>query len=370
MNRFIDFMSELFNPFTPEKPLNPDVAGAVKALFGAKTAENVRRELGETPTEPTLVEDFNVDPNFDISVTEQEKHESFLESIELGVRKLSRKYFARFAEFGLPPPALEALEVPPDLTQEHLNAIAEIFGTGNLELSVIPGEEQLTDEYFKAMYPEKQREEDTTRGLTSYNPSHFKNNADADLIGSTEATVETWLSAYQRSIRATVKELQGQLILTESVHKPTWITGGKQQYTTKEGKPDPLIPIIQEVFGEYTNRYNLTHDQWTTELIPKVKEKIIKLFTAKGLATPKFEIILTPAIVFNQQTTLNHPENSTTSTYEWSDDILLKQDETDSGRRLMVGDSGNGGSGCVNRGHREDRWHSRGGRLSVVFPKS
>ena len=357
------------NPFTPEKPLDPDVAGAVKALFDAKTAEDVRRELGQTPTEPTPAEDFNVDPNFDISVTEQEKHESFLESIELGVRKLSRKYFARFAEFGLPPPALEALEVPPDLTQEHLNAIAEIFGTGNLELSVIPGEEQLTDEYFKAMYPEKQREEDTTRGLTSYNPSHFKNNADADLIGSTEATVETWLSAYQRSIRATVKELQGQLILTESVYKPTY-TDGKQQYTTKDGQSDPLLPIIQEVFGEDTNRYDLTHNHWTTELIPKVKEKIIKAFTDKGLTSPNFEIILTPAIVFNQQTTLNHPENSTTSTYEWSDDILLKQDNTDSGFRLMVGRSGLGGAGYVVRDRRGGSWINGGGRLSVVFSKS
>ncbi|KKT70268.1 MAG: hypothetical protein UW63_C0030G0001, partial [Candidatus Uhrbacteria bacterium GW2011_GWF2_44_350] len=75
---------ELSNPFTtPKKHLNPDVAGAVKALFDAKTAEDVRRELGQTPTEPTPAEDFNVDPNFDISVTEQEKHESFLESIEL-----------------------------------------------------------------------------------------------------------------------------------------------------------------------------------------------------------------------------------------------------------------------------------------------
>ena len=361
---------ELSNPFTtPKKHLNPDVAGAVKALFDAKTAEDVRRELGQTPTEPTPAEDFNVDPNFDISVTEQEKHESFLESIELGVRKLSRKYFARFAEFGLPPPALEALEVPPDLTQEHLNAIAEIFGTGNLELSVIPTEEQLTDEYFQVMYPETQREEDTARGLISYNSCHFKDNAAAGVVGSTKATTETWLSAYKRSIRATSKKLQGQLILTESVKKPM-CTDGTQQYTTKEGQPDPLLPIIKEVFEKDTNRYYLTHDHWTTELIPKVREKIIKLFTDKGLSTPKFEIILTPAIVFNQQTTLNHPENSTTDTCEWSDDILLKQDETDSGFRLMVGFSVSGGSGYVNYNLRERPWNDRGGRLSVVFSKS
>jgi len=80
-------------------------------------------------------------------------------------------------------------------------------------------------------------------------------------------------------------------------------------------------------------------------------------------------VILTPAIVSNLQTTLNHPENSQTNTSEWASTILLKQDGTDSGYRLVVGYSGDGGAGYVDDGHRGDRWGSRGFRLSVVFGK-
>ncbi len=189
------------------------------------------------------------------------------------------------------------------------------------------------------------------------------------IVGSTEATKETWFAAYRLSQASFAKSLQGQLILTETVKKPTH-TDGTQQYTTKDNKPDPLLSIFQEVFGEGANRFNHSHDQWTTELIPKVKEAIQKRFKSKGLIIPNFEVILTPSIIFNQQTTLNHPENSQNNTFEWNHDPLLKQDKTDRGRRLVVGDSVYGGAGYVDLVRRGGPWDRRGGRLSVVFPRS
>jgi hypothetical protein len=309
-------------------------------------------------------------------VSKEEKIKELKEKIEQDFRKLSRQYTERFVEFGFEPPQFEAPEVPPDLTEAHLEVFNKVFGKGNLELSIMPSEAQLTDQYFEVMYPKTQRPEDAVRGLKSYHPDWFSEPADTDVVGpfpedwtEEDDPRKIWFSAYRRSMAQTAKQYHGSLILTETVKKPN-LSDGKQQYTTKDGKPDPLTSILQEVFGEtQTHRFKLSHDQWTTELIPRLKEKIIQRLTAKGLTPPNFEIILTPAIISNQQTTLTNPENSQTNTYEWAADTLLKNDHTDSGRCLAAGRSGSGGAGFVGSGSRGDSWFSVGGRLSVVFKK-
>ena len=254
------------------------------------------------------------------------------------------------------------------LSPEYIEALSEIFKGETLDTITLPKPEELTDEYFSKMYPETQRDEDTAKGLVSYRPSWWKDKADASIVGSAE---EIWGQAFIRSMQSEATQLQDSLLLTESIQKPNY-TGGSQQYGSKEGADatlDPLLPIIREVFGEEANRFNLSWDQITNDLLPKVKEKITSSFTAKGLPIPNFDVILTPALVSNIQTTLNHPENSQTTTYEWSSTPLLKQDNTDSGLRLVVGYSGRGGAGYVYGYHRGGSWDYDGFRLSVVFKK-
>ena len=252
------------------------------------------------------------------------------------------------------------------LSPEYLEALSKVFKGETLDNIPMPKPEELTEEYFDKMYPVTQREEDTARGLVSFRPSWWNNAADSSIVGSAK---ETWWQAFVRSMKKEAEGFKKMSLFTESIQKPKHIDGS-QQYGTKEGTDatqDPLLPIIQEVFGDKANRFNLTWDQITNKLLPKVKEKITVAFTSKGLSAPDFEVILTPALVSNQQMTNLRSENSQTTTWEWSSTPLLKQDNTDTGRRLFVGDSGLGGAGCVDdnpRGHSGD---GRGFRLSVVF---
>jgi len=259
-------------------------------------------------------------------------------------------------------------EAKTEIPAEHLEILREFFKGETLDQITMPGPEELTAEYFDKMYPETQREEDTARGLVSYRPGWWKDTADTDVVGPDK---ETWGEAYVRSMKAEADNFNNKPFFTESLFKPPY-TDGSQQYGTKEGADaslDPLLPLIKEVFGEDKNRFNLTHDELTANLLPKVKEKLQQEFAKKHLPVPNFEVILTPAIISNLQTTLNHPENSQTDTSEWTSTILLKQDGTDSGHRLYSGGGGYGGAGYVGNDRRGNRRGGRGFRLSVVFEK-
>ena len=254
------------------------------------------------------------------------------------------------------------------LSPEYIEALSEVFKGETLEKIDLPKPEELIDKYFAKMYPETQREEDTAKGLVSYRPSWWKDKADKFIVGSAE---ETWGQTYVRSMKSEAAQLQGALLLTESIQKPKY-TDGSQQYGSKDGLDstvDPLLPVIQEVFGDKANRFNLTWDKINNDLIPKIKERITAAFIKKGLPIPNFDVILTPALASNIQTTLNLPANSQTNTAEWSSTPLLKQDNTDSGRRLLVGNSDRGGAGYVFGDHRGNSWDNDGFRLSVVFKK-
>ena len=279
------------------------------------------------------------------------------------IATLQERFSARAAEIGVSLPALETPAVPSTLTHEHLKAMAEFFG--DMEPMLAPAPDALTPDYVSVMYPATQREADTASGLVSQHPDWWGKPVDKTIVGP---ATETWGEAYVRSMKAEAGEFHGKMLLTESIQKPDYIDGS-QRYGSKEGREsgkDPLLPIIQEVFGEGKNRFNLTWDEITTKLLPKVKERIEAIFTAKELPVPRFEVIMTPAIVNNLQMTLNHPENSSTTTFEWSSTPLLKQDGVDTGHRLMVGDSGYGGAGYVDGGRRGAQWGSGAFRLSVV----
>ena len=257
-------------------------------------------------------------------------------------------------------------ETAGEISPEYMEALAEVFKGEDLDKVSMPKPEELTDEYFDKMYPETQRAEDKDRGLVSYRPSWWNNAADKGIVGPAE---ETWGQVYARSLKAEAERFGGKILVTESIQKPNY-KDGSQQYGTVEGNDaakDPLLPIIQEVFGEKANRFNLSWDDITTKLTPKVKEKIKAAFASKHLSVPNFEVILTPALASNRQMTEQRPKNCQTNTFEWTSTILLKQDGTDSGDRLLVGDSGHGGAGCVNGARRGDWWYLRGFRLSVVF---
>ena len=252
------------------------------------------------------------------------------------------------------------------ISPEHLSALSEVFKGETLDKITLPKPEELTDEYFAKMYPKTKRKEDEDRGLVSYRPSWWNDPVDASIIGS---AAETWGQAYIRSMKAESENFQNAVFFTESIQKPNY-KDGSQKYGTKKGvnaTKDPLFPLIKEVFGDKANRFSLSGDQITSQLLPKVEAKIIETFTNNHLSIPKFNVILTPAIVSNIQTTLNHPANSQTNTFELTYTILLKQDKTDSGNRLVVGRSEVGGAGYVNDYHRGARWPNGGFRLSVVF---
>jgi len=258
----------------------------------------------------------------------------------------------------------EGAEVPP----ECLEALKEIFSGETMEAIAMPKPEELTPEYFDRWYPAAEREEDRDRGLISFRPYWWNILAPNAMVGDAD---ETWGEAFVRSMIAEAERLRGVTCFTESLQKPNHFDGGSQLYGTKEGREvakDPLRPIIQEVFGRDANRFNLTWNQIQTELIPKVEEIITTSLRSKGISSiPKFEVIITPALVGNRQMTECHPENSQTNTCEWSSTPLLKQDNSDSGYRLVVGGSGRGGASCVINGDRERIWSYRGFRLSVVF---
>jgi acyl-CoA-binding protein len=251
---------------------------------------------------------------------------------------------------------------------EYIEALSEVFKGEALDEITMPKPEDLTDEYFAKMYPIKQREEDTSRGLVSYRPSWWNEAVNKDTVGP---AVETWGQAYARSMESEAEQFKNSIILSESIQKPNY-KDGSQQYGTKEGDDadaDPLLPLIKEVFGEKANRFNLSWDEITTKLIPKVKEKIQDAFVGRHLSVPNFEVILTPTLISNRQMSEQRPENSQTNTCEWTSTILLKQDGTDSGNRLLSGYSEYGGAGFVLRIPRGDRWNRGGFRLSVVSDK-
>jgi MoxR-like ATPase len=293
--------------------------------------------------------------------------------------ELQKRLSDRRKIYGIVAPTLEVPDIPEGFTSEHQKAMAEIFGENNLELILLPSAEQITADYLEMMYPKKQSSEDNKTGLINKRGDWWDNTADAAFTISEKEEKASggkkkraaWGELYIASMKSEAAQLEGSLLFSESIQKPKY-KDGSQQYGTKEGDDadkDPLLPIIKEVFGEKANRFNLSWDEITTKLIPKVKEKIQEALADKHLSVPKFEVILTPAVVSNLQTTLNHPENSQTNTYEWTSTILLKQDGTDSGNRLLSGDSERGGAGFVNSSRRGNRWFTRGVRLSVVFDK-
>ncbi|GEM_PF-2642220 len=290
--------------------------------------------------------------------------ESTAEMPELS--ELNTRLKDRFFALGIPAPELE-MPVIPDLKPEHIKALEGVFGSGNLEPVVAPKKEDLTDQYFDIMYPREQTEKDTTAGLVSFRFSWWTEIADTSVVGPKE---ETWGDAYVRSIIAAVGDLQGKVYFTESIEKPNY-KDGRLFYGSKEGRDaskDPLLPIIREVFGEDASRFNLTWDQIQTELVPKVREKIYPQLKATGIVpVPNFDVVITPAVISSLNTTLRHPENSETDTAEWSSTPLVKQDGSDSGSRLLVCDSNNGGASYVGDVHRDDSWNRWGFRLSVVF---
>ena len=298
-----------------------------------------------------------------------------LKEIKDNIKSLQDALTQRAKEFNLPAPKLDCPPLPPDFTKEHIKALQEVFGEGNLEATVCPNPDQLTDQYFQMMYPETQRGEDTNRGLKSYRPDWWKKTANTGFSITDEEAEKTkqpratWGELYIKSMRAEAGTLQNTTLLTETIKKPDY-KNGTQHYGTKDGideTKDKLLPIIRQVFGDTANRFNLTWDQINQELIPKLRETLLNTLQAKHLKPIDIEIIITPAIINNIQTTIKHPTDSQTNTYDWSSTPLIDQYDKDSCCRLMSGHSGSGGAGCVSVGRRGGSWGGRGFRLSVVL---
>jgi len=290
------------------------------------------------------------------------------ESPERITNETNEKLNQRAKEFNLKQTFnLETPQIPEYLTEEHIKSLNEIFGENNLEFTPVPSPETLDENYIKMMYPEKQTEKDKKRNLVSYRPSWFNEKSDESITKSKE----TWGESYIRGMKEELKTFKDSTIFIESIQKPKY-QDGTQQYGSKDGidkTKDPLINIFQEVFGKDQNRFNHTHDDLTQKLISKLKERIIKNMKNKNLdINPEnMKIILCPASLFNLQTTLNHPENSQTNTWEWTSTILKDKNNQDTGHRLFVGGSGDGGAAYAGNARRGSSWDYGGVRLAVVF---
>jgi len=272
-----------------------------------------------------------------------------------------------------------------NLTPEQALVLKELFGEGKGKYDALkmptPGE--LTDEYFEQMYPPMEtkkvekiadhiyrQKEDTHNGLISFRPGYWDAIEEPETVGPVP---ETTGQAFIRSVKVEANNLAGKIFYTETIQKPIF-HDGCWYYGTREGKDpnkDHILPMIMEIYGEFQDRrHGLTWDQITTELLPKIKEKIkAKLIKSGKTSVPDFDIILTPALISNIQMTKYHPENSWTYTAEWTSTPLYKQDNTVSDLRWLVGNVDEGGAGFVNRFHRSGTWGPFGFRLSVVFNK-
>lgn len=264
--------------------------------------------------------------------------------------------------------------ITPEITQEQLDVIREVFGAGNLEPLILPRADQFDDAYRNAFYPAGETPDDTRRDLTNHHPSYWSQ--DAERVFQQRGR-ETWGEVFTHALRQGLAFLQpsasneNAILLIETIAKPNFSSDGRY-YGTKEGlddSRDPLLPLIRDVFGAEAKRFNHTHNQLSERLLPRVQTRIQQRLEARGLTMPKISVILAPAVSFNTATVLRHPELSRTDTWEWSNDILPDGQDGDSGHRLGVGSSDHGGAGHVCYDHRDVRSDYGGFRLAVVLDR-
>lgn len=289
-----------------------------------------------------------------------------IEQIEEAAKKMKEFFKERAKGFRVKPPELQETLAPIELTENHLEALDEVFGMGNLEPVIMPEPESLDNDYFEMMFPKEQREEDKARGLISYRPKWWEEEANAGIF---KPKKETWGEVFIRSMKAEAERLQGKIIFTESIRRPEQIYEDSQQYGTKEGKDktkDPLLAIIKGVFGDKVSRFSLSWDEINMRLLPKVKEEIEKKFEGEGLEVPSFEVMITPALVRNEQITEKHPENSRSYTNELTSTVFQGQDGKDTGLRVVLGYHGEGGISCF-RSYPQSIRTNCGFCLLVVF---
>lgn len=267
---------------------------------------------------------------------------------------------------------IEFNPVESEISEKQLEAMAEVFGEGNLEPVLLPTLEQFDQKYLDALYSQEETADDKARGIINHHPSWWDKEAEEPFRSKDK---ETWGDVYIRSMRAELAKHStssaNSVLLMESIQKPNY-RSGELHYGSADGQDstlDRLLPLFKEAFGETATRFNHSHDELVSQLLPKVKEKIIEKLKKHGQPIPKFQVILAPASAFNLQTVVNHPENSKTSIWEITSTVVLDKASEDSGHRLVVGSSANGGAGNVGRDRRGNRSGSLGVRLAVVLEK-
>lgn len=335
-------------PIIPPDPSSLKGAEMVKALMGEKSGETER-----------LAQDLEDRLN----ARSRELHSSLV--------------------FDFEPPASA-----PELSQEQFKVIEDFFGEKegkeggkpNLEARYLPtaGDlKDLADKYSQVMYPaedpaRQKRDADNHQGLVTWRPESF---GAAVSIKGFDFQGETWEKALPRFMREELNILHSSchpLILIETLQKPNYIDGS-QHYGTKEGtdpSKDPLLPFLREVFGEDANRFNHYHNKLTEILLPRIEAAIKAKFEERKIEPPNFKVVLVPASISNLEMTLFHPENSTTTSWEWNSTVLTDKNRQDSGRRLFSGRSDVGGASVVGDGGASGPWDRGGCRLAVVFPKN
>ena len=289
-------------------------------------------------------------------------------------KDLSSKLTARAKEFGQTTEyAIAAPELPVGLTEAHLAAVRESLGTSGQGFAerVLPTPADLNDldeAYTDAMYPKEQSQADKDRGLVSYRPSWWKDGSDKSIT----KTDETWGQAFTRSMRQELEKLGGSLVLLDTAVKPKY-KNGEQHYGTTEGNDpaaDPLLPLFREAFGADANRFNHSWDDLETKLIPLAEEKIKAELMSRGLKEVPFTVMLVPAILDNQEMTLNHPESSTTNTWEWTGTrITRRRKQRHRAPPAPPATPSMAAPGTWTTYHRSDSDDDLGARLAVVFRK-
>ncbi len=287
---------------------------------------------------------------------------------QLDIRILQNKLEQRAQLFSVKAPQLDVPKIH-GLTKEHIEALQTIFGRDRLEPFVMPSPDDITDDYFRMMYPTEQHETDRTNGLES-SSEQWWDNATKSVYDDTSE--ETYGQGIVRSLKASASEFEEALILTESIQRP-WIKGDHhEQYGSRTGRDrslDTLLPVIKKLFGPYSNRFFHSWNDINEKLCKKITKIIHLKFQRSHLTIPKFEVILTPALISNLQTTFFHPENSNTSTSEWTSTKVPMQRDSETGRHhyMYVNKGIVGGAGDVNFSDSFSSSSHRGFRISIVF---
>lgn len=302
--------------------------------------------------------------------------DSFLIEISIKSMRMLNELYRRRAEVmekrtgqkGLSEVLQNTLEKPiisKEFSKEQMDVFTDFFGDSNLSVTMMPAPEKLTDEYFEVMYPYKKDDRDSKAGLMSFRPEWWD-----EILDNVSSSLHkwTWQHAFIKATKKQASQLKRSILLTETIQKPNLFVSERYYYGSQEGNDrdlDPLQPYIEELIGEGYTRFDLSANLVEHSLIPLLKDRLEDEFIKSGLELPDYDIIMTPAIIFNQFSTLINNSSTQTDGYEMSSTEYIDNDRNS--RIFICGCAISGGASYIGELDRDESTDNCGFRLSIVL---